>query len=112
MVKDNYQYKKPSVEIRDDSKSYFLSLDVPGINKKDIDVTVDDGVINIKAERQAQNENALYSEIGYCDYSRSFFIPDNANSDKIKAKCSNGILSIEIPKLKEAKKNLKKISIS
>ena len=70
------------------------------------------GIINIKAERKAQNESALYSEVGDCNYSRSFFVPDNADSSKIKAKCSNGILMIEIPKLKKVKKNLKKIEVS
>ena len=112
IVYDNYKYKRPNVEIMDDEKGYFLSLDVPGIDKKNIDITIDHDIINIKAERKMHNENALYSEVGDCNYSRSFFVPDNADSSKIKAKCLNGIFMIEIPKLKKVKKDLKRITIS
>ena len=112
MVTNNYKYQKPNVLIDESDKAYILSLDMPGIDKKDIQITLDDGMINIKSEKRASKDNFLYSEIGDYSYARSFYVPDNAQIDKIKAKSTNGVLEIEIPKLKQLKKNIKKISIS
>ena len=59
-----------------------------------------------------KEKSSFYSEIERFNYSRSFYIPDDANIDKIKAKSSNGILDISIPKLTKVKKDIKKIAIS
>ena len=111
MVSDNYSYQKPNVLINEDEKSYFLSLEMPGIDKNDINITVNDGVINIKAERKNDKDNLMYSEIRNSSYSRSFYIPDDAKADKIKAKSLNGMLELEMPKLKPVKKDVKRIEV-
>ena len=112
LVHDSYRYKKPNVSINDDDKSYFLSLDIPGVNKDDIEIIVNDGIMNIKCERKEKKDTFSYSETSNFNYERSFYIPDNANENKIKAKSNNGVLLIEISKLKKVKKNSKKIEIS
>ena len=112
IVQDNYRYATPSVNISDNDKKYSLSLDMPGVNKKDIELTVDDGIMTIKAERKIENNQALYSESSDLNYARSFYIPDDADHAKIKASSNNGVLLIEIPKLSKLKKNIKKIAIS
>ena len=112
VVQDSYRYSRPSVNISDNDKKYFLSLDMPGVNKKDIEVTVEEGVIAIKAERKTDNNSVLYSETSNLNYERSFYVPDDADESKIKATSDNGVLLIEIPKLAKLKKNLKKIQIS
>ena len=111
MVSHNYSYQKPNVLINEDEKSYFLSLEMPGIDKNDINITVNEGVINIKAERKCDKDNLMYSEIRNSSYSRSFYIPDDAKVDKIKAKSLNGMLELEIPKLKPVKKDVKRIEV-
>ena len=111
-LNDSYRYKKPNVSINDDDKSYFLSLDIPGVNKDDIEIIVNDGIMNIKCERKEKKDAFSYSETSNFNYERSFYIPDNANENKIKAKSNNGVLLIEISKLKKVKKNSKKIEIS
>ena len=85
---------------------------MPGVNKKDIEVTVEEGVIAIKAERKTDNNSVLYAETSNLNYERSFYVPDDADESKIKATSDNGVLLIEIPKLAKLKKNLKKIQIS
>ena len=85
---------------------------MPGIDKKNIQITIDDSIINIKSEERSKNGKFLYSEIGDYSYARSFYVPDDAQIDKIKAKSINGVLEIEIPKLKQLKKDIKKIAIS
>lgn len=109
------QFRRPYVNIKDNSNDYCLSLEMPGIDKKNIIITANDGIINIETqikEGDEKNNNSFYSEIERFNYSRSFYIPDDANIDKIKAKSSNGILDISIPKLKKVKKDIKKIAIS
>ena len=109
------QFRSPHVNIRDNSDDYCLSLEMPGIDKKNIIITANDGIINIETqikEDDQKENNSFYSEIERFNYSRSFYIPDDANIDKIKAKSSNGILDISIPKLKKVKKDIKKIAIS
>ena len=114
-VSNKRQFRKPYVNIRDNSNDYCLSLEMPGIDKKNIIITANDGIINIETqikEDDQKENNSFYSEIERFNYSRSFYIPDDANIDKIKAKSSNGILDISIPKLKKVKKDIKKIAIS
>ena len=103
----NHQdYRKAKAFINELEDSYCISLEMPGISKKDISITIDDDIINIESQKK---DDAVYSE-NY--YSRFFYIPDNVNVDKIKAKSLNGILTIDIPKLKTIKKDVKKIAIS
>ena len=112
---DKRQFRRPSVNIKDNSNDYCLSLEMPGIDKKNIIITVNDGIINVETQIKGDDKkenDSLYSEIERFNYSRSFYVPDDANIDKIKAKSSNGILDISIPKLKEVKKDIKKIAIS
>ena len=112
---DKRQFRKPYVNIKNNSNDYCLSLEMPGIDKKNINITVNDGIINIETQIKENNKkenNSFYSEIEQFNYSRSFYVPDDANIDKINAKSSNGILNISIPKLKDLKKDIKKIAIS
>ena len=103
-------YRKHNVSINDEGNNYSISLEMPGIDKKDINITVNDGIVSIDTKKKEGDNQSIYSEIG--NYSRSFYIPDDGNQDKIKAKSLNGILAIEIPKLKAVNKNIKKIAIS
>ena len=112
----NYQdYRKPKAFISELEDNYSISLEMPGVSKKDISITINDDidgqgrqiyVINIESEKK---DDTIYSEN---HYSRSFYMPDNVNVDKIKAKSLNGILTIDIPKLKTIKKDVKKIAVS
>jgi len=111
IIDDSYFYQKPNVLINENEKSYFLSLEMPGIDKSDINITVHDDVINIDGKRKSNKDNLMYSEIENSSYSRSFSVPDNAQPDRLKAKSINGLLEIEIPKLKQVKKDIKKIKV-
>ena len=112
LISNNCKYKEPYTSISEDEKMYILSIDMPGIEKKDIELIVDGGMINIKAKRKQAKDQPLYSENKDYFYARSFYVPDNVQSDKIKAKSKNGVLSIEIPKLKQLKKDINKIDIT
>ena len=111
IIDNSYLYQKANILINENEKSYFLSLEMPGIDKSDINITVDDGIVNINGKRKCNKDNSMYSEIENPSYSQSFSVPDNAHPNRLKAKSINGVLELEIPKLKPVKKDIKKIKV-
>lgn len=97
----------PRVEVEENEDEFIMSLELPGMKKKDIDISVKDNVITIsgeKKERVHKKEAQTHlNEICYGKFSRSFQLPNNVNSDKIKGNWEDGILSVEIPKTEVAK---------
>jgi HSP20 family protein len=97
----------PRVEVEENEDEYLMHLEVPGMKKKDIDISVKDNVITISGEKKERvhkkDSQTHVNEICYGKFSRSFQLPNNVNSDKIKGNWEDGILSIEIPKTEVAK---------
>ncbi len=90
---------------------YIVTVEVPGVSKKDITIDYDDSYLTISVEKKEDNSNKKYlrKEITETSFSRSFYL-ENVNEDKIKAKLEDGILTIKIEKSKPEVKN-KKIKI-
>ena len=90
---------------------YILTVEVPGISKKDITIDYEDSYLTISVEKKELDENKRFirREISETSYSRSFYF-ESINEDKIKAKLEDGILTIKVEKLKPEIKN-KKIRI-
>ena len=92
----------PSVDIREDEKAFTLLADIPGVNPKDIEISMEKGVLTIKGERQSENveENENYRRVERLSgqFYRRFTLPDTADADKIEAKSEHGVLTITIPK--------------
>jgi len=112
----NYKEKvQPQFDISQNKTSYFITADLPGVDKKDIDISLTDDMIIISGERKLNenhdNEFLRYNNIRYGSFEKSFYIPDDANIDKISAKMNNGALTLEIKKAKKISSNIKKISI-
>ena len=105
----------PDFNISQNNDSYFISSDLPGIDKKDVEVTVSDDSIVIKGERkstdQDTNDYLRYNSMRFGSFEKSFYIPDDANPQKINASMENGVLTVEIKKAKKVAKNIKKIAI-
>ncbi len=82
--------------MKDDS--YEVRAELPGIDpSKDVDVTVRDGVLTIKAERTEKKESTGRSEFSYGSFVRSVSLPPGADEDAIKATYDNGILTVSVP---------------
>ncbi len=115
---DNNSYISPSVNIREDEKNFHVEIAAPGIEKKDIQVNVEEKTLVISYEHNEENEKKdenkkfLRREFSSASFSKSFTLPDNVDTDKIEATYKNGVLFIEIPKAKEKSKLLKMIKIS
>jgi len=105
----------PSVNTREDEKSYVIELDLPGIKKEDIEITTEDNVLTISGERkrkeEVQEEDYYKMESVYGTFSRSFTLPEKVDVEKIKAEAKDGVLEVVIPKVEEKEKQPKKIEI-
>lgn len=100
---------RPGVDIVETDKSYEIKLAVPGMNKEDFDLDINDGVLIISGERKFEKKedgkNYHSVETQYGKFSRTFNLPDHVIASKIDATYTNGILNINIPK--DEKKALK-----
>jgi HSP20 family protein len=92
----------PSVDISENEKAFTLLADVPGVDPKDIEISMEKGVLTIKGERKTENveedENYRRVERQSGQFYRRFTLPDTADADKIEARSEHGVLKITIPK--------------
>lgn len=106
-VDHNYKHacRKPATNIVENEDHFELSLAVPGIEKDDIKIDLEDNMLTISSEKEVKNEDVNYSrkEFAYHSFSRSFTLPKTVNVEKIKADYKNGILLVTLPKIEEAK---------
>lgn len=97
----------PLADIAENENSYFVKLDLPGMDKKDVKVSYSNGVLAISGERKEEKEskdsNYYRCERVFGKYYRSFTLPDYIKEDQINAEFKNGTLSITIPKSEEVK---------
>lgn len=99
----------PKTDVVESATAYEVHLAVPGLNKEDFNIEVNDNHLVVSGERKFSNEkkekNYHAIETHYGSFSRSFTLPENVDASKINAKYNNGILEITIPK--DEKKVLK-----
>jgi len=88
----------PKVQIKDLGDSLNLRMEMAGIEKKDIGIDVDNGVLTITANRKQEKGDFQYDEMSYGEYKRSFRLSDIIKPETIKAKLKNGILDIVMEK--------------
>jgi HSP20 family protein len=92
----------PSVDVREEAERFVVSVDLPGVDKKDIEVVAEKGVLTIKGERHSEKKNgdASYERVERVSgkFLRRFTLPENAQADAISAKQTNGVLEVTIPK--------------
>ena len=104
----------PRTDIAETEKAFEIEVAVPGFNKKDFNIDLNDGLLTISGERKfekKQTEKNFYSiQTEYGSFKKSFQLPENIQSEKIEASYENGILSLIIPK-DETKKLTSKISV-
>ena len=103
-----------AVDIKENDNDYTLFADLPGVDRKDIEISVEDGFISIKGERgvEKKEENSGYTRIERVKgkFYRRFTLPESADTEHVSAKTKNGVLEVIIPK-KEITKN-KKIKVN
>ncbi len=92
----------PAVDIKEEDKQFVLRADLPGVEPKDIEITMEKGQLTIRGRRQAEtrDENNGYRRVERVsgEFFRRFTLPDTADSQAIKARHVNGVLEVSIPK--------------
>jgi len=97
----------PLVDIIENADDFTVNVELPGVDRKDVKITVTDGVLTLKGEKKHTYENSSDRfqrlERIFGSFERSFTLPTSVNSEKIEASYANGILTITIPKAEQAK---------
>ncbi|MBN2159867.1 MAG: Hsp20/alpha crystallin family protein [Spirochaetes bacterium] len=106
----------PRIDVHEDEKGFYIKAEMPGLEEKDINVTLKDRVLTIsgekKEEKNEKNEKReyYYSERRFGSFTRTIALPERIKGDAVKAHYRNGILEIELPK--DEASQPKKINIS
>jgi HSP20 family protein len=99
----------PSVDIDEEDDKYVIKADLPGVDKKDIQVNLENGVLSIRGEKSVEKETGKKgskrhrTERFHGTFARSFTLPTQVMADKVEASYKDGVLNLLIPKAEEAK---------
>jgi len=107
----------PSVDIEEEEDKYVIKADLPGVDKKDIDVKLENGVLSIRGEKQTEKETGKgtkrhRTERFHGTFARSFTLPEAVKAEQVDASYKDGVLSLFVPKAEEAKPKSIDIKVS
>ena len=97
----------PLVDIMEDNNEYLINVELPAVQKENVKVTVNQGVLSIEGERTMEREEngKKYHRVerAYGSFSRSFTLPDSVDGSRISADFKDGVLRVHVPKSEQAK---------
>ena len=94
----------PKVNVFENDKLYTVTLDIPGVEKKNVNIEVEGSALIVSGKRVEVNEKDMslyYSQTRYGNFSRTFNLPEEINVEKISAKYKNGTLNLTLPKMEK-----------
>ena len=96
----------PTADISETKKEFLIKAELPGVDKSDVHVTVNNGTLTIKGEhkhlKDEEDEKFHRVESFYGSFARTFNLPDNVDHSKIRAENKNGVLKVHLPKTKQS----------
>jgi HSP20 family protein len=111
----SFGFSAPPIDLSEDDKAYKISAELPGLDAKDVEVSVSGDRLVLKGEkrqeREEKNKNYYHSERNYGSFQRSFELPASVDHDRISADFSKGVLIITLPKTAAMQQQQKKIEI-
>jgi HSP20 family protein len=106
----------PAVDIHENTDSFVVKADLPGVNKEDIQIDLKDSTLTLRGEKKFESkvskDNYIKVERSHGTFVRTFTLPENVDADKIKAIYKDGVLELIIPKREEAKAKQIKVELS
>ena len=106
----------PFMNVNESDLEYTVSLDLPGVDKKDVEVNLKENIVTVIGERKNSHrgkDNAcIWQETSHGTFQRSFELSNPVKEDKIKANFKNGVLNLTLPKAEEIGPVVKKISVN
>jgi len=103
----------PKVEVKENGKAYTVTIELPGLDEKDVKVQVEDDVLTISGEKKVEqtDDKMHYTERSYGSFTRAFTLPADADRDGIAAKFAKGVLELEIAKTANPPAQVKQVAI-
>ena len=96
----------PAVDIKEEPTQFVIHADLPGVDIKDIEITLENGVLTLKGQRAAEKkeETEQYRRVERVrgTFLRRFSLPDAVDAEKVSAKCKDGVLEVVVPKREAA----------
>ena len=109
------QVMTPTLDVKENEKEIVVKADLPGMDEKDINLTIHNGVLSLRGEKKSEHtderENYHVMERSYGSFQRSIRLPDTIDEDKAEARFDKGVLTITLPKRPETVSAQKKIEI-
>ncbi|GJE33440.1 Hsp20/alpha crystallin family protein [Methylobacterium oxalidis] len=104
----------PSVELVETEQGLRVSAELPGLDEKDVELTIDDGVLTLRGEKRAETTDTQrgYSERSYGRFERVLALPFAVEEDKVEATFRNGVLSVTLPRSAKAPERGRRIAIN
>ncbi len=106
----------PSADISETDTAYLIKAEIPGVNKEDVKVTIENGMLTIQGERKMEKEEKDKKfhriERSYGSFMRSFRVPDDADESAVKAEFKDGVLNVTLTKSAKAKPKAINVSVS
>ena len=106
----------PRVDVMEHGDAYMIKVELPGVNKNDVKITLQENVLTIRGEKKQEEEeketNYHRVERSYGSFERSFTLPTGVKSDQIDASYKDGVLTITLPKVEEAKPKEIEVKVS
>jgi HSP20 family molecular chaperone IbpA len=97
------QYINPAVDIFESAEGLTLVADMPGLDEKSLDISIEEGVLTIKGDASTGVGDFHYQEFAMAGYWRQFLLSDSFDVEKAKASIKHGVMTLEVPKAEAAK---------
>ena len=105
----------PRVDVKETDTGFELTAELPGVDKKDIDIRVSDNVVTIKAEKKSSREEKEKDyhlvERSFGSFQRSLSLPCDVDSKRVEASLTDGVLKLVLPKAEHAEEKVKKVEV-
>ena len=103
----------PKVEVRENDKSYTVTVELPGLDEKDVKVQLDDDVLTISGDKTVEktDDKTHYSERSYGSFARAFSLPPDADRNGVAATFAKGVLTLEIAKAAHPPAQVRQVAV-
>lgn len=102
----------PQIDLSETDDKVKVVAELPGLEERDVDVRLEDGVLTLKGQKKVEENGRFYSERWEGEFERAISVGHDVDPDKVKATFKNGVLTVMLPKKPEAQRQVKRITIN
>jgi len=102
----------PHIELSETEDKLKVVAELPGLEERDVDITLQEGVLTLKGQKKLEENGRFYSERWEGAFERTIPVGQDVDPDRVKASFKNGVLTVQLPKKPEAQRQVKRISIN